>query len=148
MNKHSIPGRAVPDISIDDILQGRRMRRNRKADWSRRLVRETELTVNDLIWPIFLVDGVGVRQDVESMPGVHRVSVDLAVDEAKRAADLGIPVLALFPYTDPDLRDATGSEALNDQNLVCEGTRRIRAAGIDIGVMIDVALDPLYQPRS
>jgi len=129
-------------ISMEDILQGRRMRRNRRSDWSRRLVRETNLTVNDLIWPIFLVDGVDVRQDVASMPGVSRMSVDRSVDEAKRAADLGIPVLALFPYTDPALRDATGSEALNPHNLVCAATRAIKAAGVDIGIMIDVALDP------
>jgi len=127
---------------MEDILQGRRMRRNRRSDWSRRLVRETTLTVNDLIWPIFLVDGVDVRQDVASMPGVSRMSVDRSVDEAKRAADLGIPVLALFPYTDPALRDATGSEALNPHNLVCAATRAIKAAGVDIGIMIDVALDP------
>lgn len=129
-------------ISMDDILQGRRMRRNRRSDWSRRLVRETNLTVNDLIWPIFLVDGVDVRQDVASMPGVSRMSVDRSVEEAKRAADLGIPVLALFPYTDPALRDENGSEALNPHNLVCAATRAIKAAGVDIGIMIDVALDP------
>jgi len=151
MNDHSPPlsaghaskSRSSSDeLSVDEILQGRRMRRNRRSDWSRRLVRETVLTVNDLIWPIFLVDGNGVRQDVPSMPGVSRISVDLAVDEAKRAADLGIPVLALFPYTDPELRDANGSEALNPNNLVCAATRAIKAAGVDIGIMIDVALDP------
>lgn len=147
MNDHSprdpsLPVLSKDAISMDEILQGRRMRRNRRSDWSRRLVRETSLTVNDLIWPIFLVDGADLRQDVPSMPGVSRFSVDRAVDEAKRAADLGIPVLALFPYTNPSLRDETGSEALNPNNLVCVATRAIKAAGIDIGIMIDVALDP------
>lgn len=147
MNDHSPSAPTPPKtssepISMEDILQGRRMRRNRRSDWSRRLVRETNLTVNDLIWPIFLVDGIDVRQDIASMPGVSRLSVDRSVDEAKRAADLGIPVLALFPYTDPNLRDEDGREALNPDNLVCAATRAIKAAGVDIGIMIDVALDP------
>jgi porphobilinogen synthase len=129
-----------PDM--DAILQGRRMRRNRKADWSRRLVREETLTVDDLIWPVFLVDGEKVRQDVPAMPGVQRLSVDEAAREAERAARLGIPAMALFPYTDPARRDETGSEALNPQNLVCAATRAIKAAVPDVGVMLDVALDP------
>jgi porphobilinogen synthase len=118
------------------------MRRNRKADWSRRLVREETLTVDDLIWPVFLVDGEKVRQDVPAMPGVQRLSVDEAAREAERAAHLGIPAMALFPYTDPTRRDETGSEALNPQNLVCAATRAIKAAVPDVGVMLDVALDP------
>ncbi|MEM8814160.1 MAG: porphobilinogen synthase [Pseudomonadota bacterium] len=142
MNKHSRPRSAAAGIDVDGILQGRRMRRNRRTDWSRRLVRETTLTVDDLIWPIFLVDGTGVRQEVPSMPGVHRLSVDLAVDAARKAADLGIPLIALFPNTDPSLRDATGSEALNPDNLVCKATRAIKAANLPVGIMIDVALDP------
>lgn len=132
--------RVAPDMT--EILRGRRMRRNRRTDWSRRLVRETRLTVDDLIWPIFIVDGEGVRQPVASMPGVERVSVDQAVVEARRAVDLGIPVLALFPYTDPALRDADGSEALNPNNLICRALRAIRAAAPGIGLMTDVALDP------
>ncbi|WP_193371741.1 porphobilinogen synthase [Polymorphum gilvum] len=127
---------------MDDLLGGRRMRRNRRADWSRRLVRETTLEVDDLIWPMFLVDGTGVRQAVPSMPGVERLSVDEAVREAEYAASLSIPALALFPYTDPTLRDATGSEALNPQNLVCRACRAIKAAGLNIGLITDVALDP------
>jgi porphobilinogen synthase len=118
------------------------MRRNRKADWSRRLVREETLTVDDLMWPVFLVDGEKVRQDVPAMPGVQRLSVDEAAREAERAARLGIPAMALFPYTDPARRDETGSEALNPQNLVCAATRAIKAAVPDVGVMLDVALDP------
>ncbi|MEJ1158586.1 porphobilinogen synthase [Prosthecomicrobium sp. N25] len=129
-------------VDLEPILAGRRMRRNRRTDWSRRLVRETNLTVDDLIWPIFLIDGENRREPVASMPGVFRLSVDLAVAEAERAAALKIPVLALFPYTDPDLRDETGSEALNPENLVCRGLRSIKRAVPHIGLMTDVALDP------
>src|SRR5256884_5875167 len=96
----------------------RRPRRNRKAEWSRRLVREHELSTYDLIWPLFLVDGVNTRVPVASMPSVERLSVDEAVREAERAAALAIPCLALFPYTDPKRRDEAGSEAVNPDNLV------------------------------
>jgi len=129
-----------PNMNV--ILAGRRMRRNRRADWSRRLVRESTLTVDDLIWPIFLVDGDGVRQPIEAMPGVERLSVDLAVEAAARAASLGIPAIALFPHTAPARRDETGSEALNPENLVCTACRAIKRAVGDVGVIIDVALDP------
>jgi porphobilinogen synthase len=129
-----------PDM--EEILRGRRMRRNRKSDWSRRLVRETSLSVDDLIWPVFLVDGEAVRSDVPSMPGVQRLSVDEAVRAAERAAGLRIPAIALFPFTDPARRDESGSEALNPKNLVCTAARAIKAAVPDVGVIIDVALDP------
>ena len=119
-----------------------RPRRNRKAEWSRRLVREHELSVNDLIWPIFLVEGTGKTENVASMPGVERFSVDVAVREAEAAAKLGIPALALFPNTDPALRDANGSEALNEKNLVCRATRAIKQEVPEIGIITDVALDP------
>jgi porphobilinogen synthase len=119
-----------------------RLRRNRKAEWSRRLVREHELSVNDLIWPIFLVEGASKTENVASMPGVERFSVDVAVREAEAAAKLGIPALALFPNTDPALRDANGSEALNEKNLVCRATRAIKKEVPEIGVITDVALDP------
>src|SRR5690242_15475944 len=88
-----------------------RLRRNRKAEWARRLVRENVLTTDDLIWPLFLVDGKTTRSPVSSMPGVERLSVDQAVREAERAMKLDIPCIALFPYTDPSRRDETGSEA-------------------------------------
>jgi porphobilinogen synthase len=127
---------------MDAILRGRRMRRNRRTDWSRRLVREATLTVDDLIWPLFLVDGDGVRQPVAAMPGVDRLSVDVVVGEARRAVALGIPAIALFPYTDPARRDDTGSEALNPDNLVCTAARAIKAAVPGLGVIVDVALDP------
>jgi porphobilinogen synthase len=129
-----------PDM--EEILRGRRMRRNRRTDWSRRLVRETTLTVDDLIWPLFLIDGERLRQPILSMPGVERLSVDEAVRAAERAATLGIPAIALFPYTDPKRRDPVGSEALNPENLVCRAVRAIKAAVPNVGVITDVALDP------
>jgi porphobilinogen synthase len=119
-----------------------RLRRNRKAEWTRRLVRENRLTADDLIWPLFLMDGAGRRQPVGSMPGVERLTVDEAVREAERAANLHIPAIVLFPYTDPALRDGHGSEAVNERNLVCTAARAIKAAVPEIGVIIDAALDP------
>jgi porphobilinogen synthase len=119
-----------------------RPRRNRKAEWARRMVRETVLTANDLIWPLFLIDGMNKRAPVDSMPGVERLSVDQAVREAERAAELAIPCLALFPYTDPLLRDENGTEAVNPDNLVCRAIRAIKKAVPDVGILCDVALDP------
>ncbi|WP_413988365.1 porphobilinogen synthase [Labrys okinawensis] len=123
-----------------DLIE--RPRRNRKSEWARRLVKENVLTTNDLIWPIFVQDGVNTRTPVAAMPGVDRVTVDIAVKEAARALALDIPVVAIFPYTDPDLRDPTGSEALNAQNLTCRACRAIKAEVPDIGLLTDVALDP------
>ena len=128
-----------PDMKA--ILGGRRMRRNRRTDWSRRLVSESTLSANDLIWPIFLSDGEG-RMDVPSMPGVQRLNVYEAVEAAQRAVELGIPAIALFPYTDPARRDETGSEALNPKNLVNTATRAIHLDVPDVGIITDVALDP------
>jgi porphobilinogen synthase len=119
-----------------------RMRRNRRSEWARRLVQENALTVDDLIWPLFVMDGANARQPVASMPGVERLSVDRIVREAERAAKLAIPCIALFPYTDPSLRDETGSEALNADNLVCRALRAIKKEVPEIGVLCDVALDP------
>ena len=130
----------LPDI--DRITGRRRLRRPRQSDWSRRLVRETTLTVDDLIWPIFVIDGAARRETVESMPGVERFSVDIAVTEAERAAKLGIPAIALFPFIDPARRDAVGSEAVNSDNLVCTACRAIKRAVPEIGIVADVALDP------
>jgi porphobilinogen synthase len=138
--KHLNAGRAAADMPA--ILGGRRMRRNRRTDWSRRLVRETHLTVDDLIWPIFVVDGDDLSQPIASMPGVERLSVDRAVRAAEKAAKLGVPALALFPYTDPDLRDWEGNEALNPENLICRAVRAIKAEVPEIGLVTDVALDP------
>jgi len=103
-----------------------RLRRSRATGWSRALHRETVLTPADLIWPLFIMDGENVRTPVPSLPGVERLTVDQAVREAERAAKLTIPCLALFPYTDPKLRDETGSEALNPDNLVCRTIRAIK----------------------
>ncbi len=119
-----------------------RMRRNRRADWSRRLVAENTLTCDDLIWPIFVVDGENVRTPVDSMPGVDRLSVDQAVEAAFEAADLNIPAMAVFPYTEPALRDDAGSQAFNADNLVCQAVRAIKEKVPQIGLICDVALDP------
>ena len=119
-----------------------RPRRNRKAEWARRLVRENVLTTDDLIWPLFVVDGHNKRAAVASMPGVERLSVDQAVRDAERAAKLNIPCIALFPYTDPGLRDEQGSEATNADNLVCKSVRAIKKEFPDLGILCDVALDP------
>src|SRR5579862_9699436 len=94
-----------------------RPRRNRRTDWARRMVRENVLTTNDLIWPMFVAEGN--RAPVASMPGVERLPVEEIVRAAERASKLTIPCIALFPYTDPGLRDEDGSEALNAENLVC-----------------------------
>jgi porphobilinogen synthase len=131
-----------PFPDIDRITGRRRLRRNRRTDWSRRLIRETTLSVDDLIWPIFIIDGEKKREPVAAMPGIDRLSVDLAVAEAERAALLNIPAIALFPYTEPSRRDAMGTEALNPKNLVCAACRAIKAAAPDVGLIVDVALDP------
>jgi len=135
-SKREAPAATTP------LALAQRPRRNRKADWSRRLVREHELSVNDLIWPLFLIEGTARREPVGSMPGVERISVDEAVREAERAAKLRIPALAIFPNTDPSLRDPRGSEALNAKNLVCRAVRAIKKAVPEIGIVTDVALDP------
>ena len=119
-----------------------RMRRNRRAEWARRMVREHVLTTDDLIWPLFVMDGKNTRTPVPSMPGVERLSVDQAVREAERAAKLTIPCIALFPYTDPKLRDEHGSEALNPDNLVCRAIGAIKKEFPEVGILCDVALDP------
>ena len=121
---------------------GTRMRRNRADAWTRRLVAENRLSVDDLIWPVFALDGENRVEDVPSMPGVERLSVDRLVDAVGRAADLGIPAIALFPYTDPAVKTPDAREATNPDNLVCRAVRAIRAAHPDMGVVCDVALDP------
>ena len=119
-----------------------RMRRLRSADWSRRLVAETSLSNDDLIWAIVLKEGEGVREPITAMPGAHRLSPDEAVKAARQARDLGIPALALFPYTDGSARTPGGEEALNPDNLMCRAARAIKGEVPDIGLMADVALDP------
>lgn len=119
-----------------------RMRRLRRHDWTRRLVAEATLSPADFIWPLFIIDGQNKREPVPSMPGVSRLSVDVAVGAAEEAAKLGIPVVALFPYTDPSLRTEDGREATNASNLICRAVRAIKKAVPQIGILCDVALDP------
>ena len=119
-----------------------RMRRNRRTAWSRRLVAEHRLSVDDLIWPVFIHDGKNKRAAIASMPGVDRLSIDLLAQAANEACELGIPAIALFPATDPGKKTPDGDEALNPDNLVCRGVRAIKEACPEIGVMCDVALDP------
>ncbi|NQV45499.1 MAG: porphobilinogen synthase [Rhodospirillales bacterium] len=118
------------------------MRRNRQNGWVRRMVAENVLTADDLIWPVFVVDGDNERQPVTSMPGVSRFSVDLLVDAVGEAQELGIPCVALFPYTDPTLKTPDARESYNPDNLVCRALRAVKAAHPDLGVLCDVALDP------
>jgi porphobilinogen synthase len=118
------------------------MRRLRRHDWSRRLVRESALTVSDLVWPVFVREGEGESTEVVSMPGVMRHSVDRLVEAVTGAAQLGIPAIALFPVTPDDRKSDRGEEAMNEGNLVCRAVRAIKAAQPDLGVICDVALDP------
>ena len=119
-----------------------RARRLRRTDALRALARENHLGVNDLIWPVFICDGDNIEDPVPSMPGVMRRSIDKLVEAARHAADLGIPAICLFPYTDPALKTADCAEAWNPQNLSNRATRAIKAAVPEIAVMTDVALDP------
>lgn len=121
---------------------GHRPRRNRKSDWSRRLVRENSLSVNDLIWPVFVQEGTNSATEISSMPGVFRYTTDLLIPEIEKAAESGIPAIALFPQTPPNLKTNDGREAVNPDNLVCRATRAIKDAVPAIGVICDVALDP------
>ena len=128
--------------AVDHITGHRRMRRNRKADWTRRLVRENSLTVDDLIWPVFVVPGSGIVDPIAAMPGVNRMSIDKLVEAAKEAAALGIPAIATFPNIEMDLRDVTGSQILERENLINKATAAVKKAVPEIGVITDVALDP------
>lgn len=119
-----------------------RMRRNRRTDWSRRLVSENQLSVNDLIWPVFIQEGTNQKTEIPSMPGVQRLTIDHLVAAARSAADLQIPVLALFPATDPAKKTEGGEEAFNPENLVCRAVRALKAENLNLGILCDVALDP------
>lgn len=141
MNKFT-PAKPAGNRNVDEITGSRRLRRMRKADWSRRLVQETRLTVDDLIWPIFIIDGKDLRVPVDAMPGVYRLSVDQAVKEAERAAKLGIPAIATFPNVDLSLRDQTGSHILDPNNIINRASRAIKDAVPQIGIITDAALDP------
>lgn len=119
-----------------------RLRRTRSTPWIRRLVAEQRLTASDLIWPLFILPGENRSEDIASMPGVQRLSIDLIVAAAEEAVRLGIPAVALFPCTPSELKTEDAREAFNRDNLVCQATRAIRAAKLDIGIILDVALDP------
>jgi len=119
-----------------------RLRRARASSWSRALHAEHRLSPADLIWPLFVTEGIGVEQPISSLPGVSRWSVDLIVDRARDALAAGIPCLALFPNTQADRRSDDGAEALNPDNLMCRAIRTIKDAVPDIGLLTDVALDP------
>jgi porphobilinogen synthase len=119
-----------------------RLRRNRSAGWLREMVAENRLSVRDLIWPLFVIEGKGRTEEIKTMPGIRRFSIDLLVDQAKAAADAGIPALALFPVTPAELKNAEGSEAWNPDNLMCRAIAEIKAKVPGIGLIADVALDP------
>jgi len=142
------PGAKTPTRSLPGIAQAEpgfprtRMRRNRRQDWSRRLVAEHQVTAADLIWPVFIHEGHGKAQDIASMPGVQRLSIDLLLERVAEAAELGIPCIALFPAIDPTLKTPDGDEATNPDNLICRALRAIKKNIPGIGVLCDVALDP------
>ena len=120
-----------------------RLRRSRKNDWSRRLVEENNLTPNDFILPVFLIDGKNKKQEIKSLPDVYRYSLDKINYVIDRAIKRGLPMIALFPYTDKKKKDIFGTEALNENNLVCKALRLIKKKyKNEIGIMCDVALDP------
>jgi len=119
-----------------------RLRRPRMTDWSRRMVAETRLSVDDLILPVFVISGRNQRVAIPSMPGVERQSIDVLVETARHAEKLGIPALALFPYIDPALKTEDAREAYNPNNVVCEATKAIKDACPNLGIISDVALDP------
>ena len=120
-----------------------RLRRSRKNDWSRRLIAENKLTPDDFILPVFLIDGKNKKVSINSMPGVYRYSLDKLSSVVDKALKLKLPMIALFPYTNKKDKDRLGTEALNDENLVCKALRLIKKKyQNEIGIMCDVALDP------
>jgi porphobilinogen synthase len=119
-----------------------RLRRNRRDAWSRRLVAEARLGAADLIWPVFVLDGRNRREQVPSMPGVERLSIDGLLPLLEEAATLGVPAVALFPVTPPELKSADGAEATNPGNLMCRAVEAVKASVPELGVVCDVALDP------
>ncbi|ART80703.1 porphobilinogen synthase [Oceanisphaera avium] len=123
-------------------FHSRRLRRTRFQDFSRRLVREHTLTVDDLIYPVFVLPGIGRREAVDSMPGIERLSIDLLVKEAGELVELGLPLIALFPVVNAEQKTLMAEEAYNDAGLAQEAVRALKAAYPELGVMTDVALDP------
>ena len=121
---------------------GHRPRRMRRDDWSRRLMQENSLSANDLIYPVFLLEGKGKSEAVASMPGVNRISLDLLFNVAQECVELGIPVLALFPVIDTALKTPDGREAFNPNGLIPNAVRELKKRFPNLGIMTDVALDP------
>ena len=132
----------MPQFPFAGRYPATRPRRNRADDWTRRLVAENRLSPDDLIWPVFAIDGTATRQAVGAMPGVERLTVDLLCEAVGEAKALGIPAIALFPSVPAGLRSESAEEACNPDNLMCRATRAIKAAHPDIGIVTDVALDP------
>ena len=132
----------MTNISNFSSFPALRMRRSRSSPWVRDLVQEHRVSVKDLIWPLFVIEGKGQREAVASMPGVERLSVDLVVEAVKGAYDLGIPAVALFPITPQEKKTADGREACNSANLICRTVYAIKKDVPGIGVITDVALDP------
>lgn len=120
----------------------KRMRRARSKEWMRDLVQENHVSVQDLIWPVFVIEGQNVREDIDSLPGVCRYSIDLLVEEVKAARDLGICAIAVFPVTREDLKCDQGAECYNPDNLICRAVSAVKDAVPNIGIITDVALDP------
>ena len=119
-----------------------RMRRNRMKAFSRRLVAENSISTDDLIWPLFVIEGTNCAEAIASMPGVNRWSIDRLIDQAGLALSLGIPAIAIFPSVDPAQKDAAGSLARDSNNLVCRAVAAVKSAHPDLGIICDVALDP------
>jgi len=119
-----------------------RMRRNRMKDFSRRLISENYLNTNDLIWPLFVTEGSKIKEEISSMPGIYRNSINELLKEAEEATKLGIPAIAIFPQIDASLKNSKGSEAVNENNLVCRSIKKIKKEFPELGIIADVALDP------
>ena len=128
--------------SVNRHFSATRMRRMRRDDFSRRMMRENRLTPDDLIYPVFVLEGKGAREPVASMPGIERLSIDLLVEEARAVCSLGIPAMAIFPVTPPEAKSEDAAEAYNSDGLAQRAVRAIKDAVPDLGVITDVALDP------
>ena len=129
-------------MSVKYSFPSTRMRRNRMKVFSRRLISENKLTIDDLIWPLFVTEGNKVKDEVQSMPGVFRNSIDELIKEAEIASKLKIPAIAIFPQIDSSLKNSRGSEAINENNLICRSIKAIKKEFPDLGIITDVALDP------
>ncbi|TCZ57188.1 porphobilinogen synthase [Roseicella aquatilis] len=142
-DRRAAPGRiATEGAPAPGAYPTLRPRRNRRDAWTRRLVAENTLTVDDLIWPIFVIEGSNEERPVASMPGQVRVTVDRVARHVEAAAKLGIPAIAIFPVTPAEAKDAEGTEALNPDNLICRAARELKRAFPEVGLIGDVALDP------